>query len=354
MENKKQNPEEKSNFTRGERSADHSEKTQAVNTTHSENTTASKESTVKSTSATSESTPPPLQDQDDFKAKTMKNKQAYSGETLAGGMAAAAVAGAALGVAFGDDIKEAYANITEGSENSTDQNVTPVSVSSTNEDVGYNHQPHIDSIKYTDTDGTVYSVSLADVDGDGNTDYTSGEIIFVDGSSIGVIQSGNPLSPMFTSGLDYATPQDYTLHIDFVSHLDNISEANVYHIEAGDTLSEIALENHTSVDDIMMLNPHIENPDVIYAGDNHILPDDSNNIIQELPYEMTSISDIGSSDKVDDSMADFSTGIHTQEYHQIEWASNPDQYQELLSNTDFDSYNTPDSYLSYMGTGEFI
>mgnify|MGYP003352267314 CR=1 FL=1 len=37
-------------------------------------------------------------------------------------------------------------------------------------------------------------------------------------------------------------------------------------------MSELAQANHTTVAHIMELNPHIENPNVIYAGDNIVIP----------------------------------------------------------------------------------
>lgn len=45
-----------------------------------------------------------------------------------------------------------------------------------------------------------------------------------------------------------------------------------YVIQPGDTLSEIAQSYSTSVDHIMALNPEITNPDLIYAGDNLVIP----------------------------------------------------------------------------------
>jgi LysM repeat protein len=55
-----------------------------------------------------------------------------------------------------------------------------------------------------------------------------------------------------------------------------------YPIQSGDTLSEIAQAHHTTIDHIMELNPDISNPDLIYAGNNLVVPLGDN--IQN-PYE---------------------------------------------------------------------
>ena len=42
---------------------------------------------------------------------------------------------------------------------------------------------------------------------------------------------------------------------------------NYYTIKKGDTLGGIAAKFHTSVSNLMALNPRIKNPNLIYAGD---------------------------------------------------------------------------------------
>ena len=42
---------------------------------------------------------------------------------------------------------------------------------------------------------------------------------------------------------------------------------NYYTIKAGDTLSAIAARYGTTVQNLMALNPHIKNANLIYAGD---------------------------------------------------------------------------------------
>ena len=43
--------------------------------------------------------------------------------------------------------------------------------------------------------------------------------------------------------------------------------SNYYTIKGGDTLGAIAAKFGTSVSNLMALNPHIKNPNLIYAGD---------------------------------------------------------------------------------------
>ena len=53
--------------------------------------------------------------------------------------------------------------------------------------------------------------------------------------------------------------------------LDNVTGGaggqNYYTVKKGDTLGAIALKYGTTVNKLMSLNPHIKNPNLIYAGD---------------------------------------------------------------------------------------
>ena len=42
---------------------------------------------------------------------------------------------------------------------------------------------------------------------------------------------------------------------------------NYYTVKRGDTLSAIAVKHHTTVKNLLALNPKIKNPDLIYVGD---------------------------------------------------------------------------------------
>ena len=56
------------------------------------------------------------------------------------------------------------------------------------------------------------------------------------------------------------------------NELENISgganfDSNYYLVKGGDTLGDIAARYHTSVNNLMALNPRITNPNMIYAGE---------------------------------------------------------------------------------------
>ncbi len=53
------------------------------------------------------------------------------------------------------------------------------------------------------------------------------------------------------------------------------NQCNVYEVQSGDTLSEIAEWFHVKQKDLQRIN-HIKNPDLIYPGDNLTLSEDHN------------------------------------------------------------------------------
>lgn len=64
-----------------------------------------------------------------------------------------------------------------------------------------------------------------------------------------------------------ATPSDL---VDCFDDDDNF----IYHevlIQPGDTLSKLAVCNRTTIENLLQLNPNIENPDRIYAGEKLIV-----------------------------------------------------------------------------------
>ena len=55
------------------------------------------------------------------------------------------------------------------------------------------------------------------------------------------------------------------------TELENVAGGAAYYndyytIQSGDTLSGIAAKFHTSINNLMALNPQIKNPNLIYAG----------------------------------------------------------------------------------------
>lgn len=54
--------------------------------------------------------------------------------------------------------------------------------------------------------------------------------------------------------------------------LPNDTNTDYYYVQNGDTLKRIAKKFHTSVDELLRLNPQISNPDRIYAGQRLVVP----------------------------------------------------------------------------------
>lgn len=54
--------------------------------------------------------------------------------------------------------------------------------------------------------------------------------------------------------------------------LPNDTNTDYYYVQNGDTLKRIAIKFHTSVDELLRLNPQISNPNRIYAGQRLVVP----------------------------------------------------------------------------------
>lgn len=207
--------------------------------------------------------------------------------------------------------------------------------------------------------GAAYNVSLFDFDGWGDDNNSApAQTLFADGTTVEIQEAGDPLSPLFTSGISYAAPQDFAQYADFQPADSDSQMTHTYHIEAGDTLSEIALEHNTTVERIMELNPQIKDADLIYAGDDLILPGE-----EEIDLDLPDTELETPAEEVVDLIEteENSTEFESQEFEQVDWAafesgatSSSDEYNNLLSNTDFDTYDTPDSYPLDLGGGDFL
>jgi LysM repeat protein len=206
-------------------------------------------------------------------------------------------------------------------------------------------------ISSSDGAGNTYAVSFVDLDGDGTIDSQTAHIQFVDGSSISYTETGESLSGLFADTAEIATPQDYQGVSDLsnLSGQDNFINAEFathsYEVQPGDTLSEIAEANDTSIEHLMELNPEISDPNLIYANSELVIPE--NDHISN-PYEIG--NDFGSppeyyaADPINPADGD---------YAPVDWASFSDDpvvndgsdYGNLLAQTDFEGYQTPDSYI---------
>lgn len=287
-------------------------------------------------------------------------KKGFSGGELAAGMAGAGVAGVAIGATFGEDIKDALSDLK--STLGIDEPAHPIVDGEANVE-----NPSFLSVAYTEADGTTYCVSMTDFDNDGSIDVTTGDIYFADGTSVEVVQRGDELSPLFMSGIDFAQSHDFTQSSTFIDLNSASFDSEIYHIQPGDTLSEIALDANSTVEEIMDANPQIHDPNLIYAGDELLLHSDS----IDIPVGTNSSWEEGDRVETNDDLLpnsvsgteanfdmgsgpdDYASTHDSQQFEQVNWddfggdahTSSPEHdYSNLLGSTDFDSYHLPDSY----------
>lgn len=307
--------------------------------------------------------------------KNMNKQSGTSKAAVAAGVVGAGVAGAALGTIYSDEIKDAFPvegfdapespeaeALTATPENPINQlgNASVVNngqnpINTTNVPVDHSSTFEMSS---TDADGNTYSVSFIDNDSDGKIDSQTASIHFVDGTSFSYTETGENLDPLFSNNSAIASPEDFTGIPDYVQG--NNSDTHMYEVQAGDTLSQIAADNDTSIANIIELNPEISDPDVIYAHQNIEIPNNDN---ISNPYEggvglgNESVESVGESIAYSDDSVGVIDEASTPDgsYEDVDWnsfeedpivADNSD-YDSALSQTDFDNYGATDSYYEY-------
>jgi LysM repeat protein len=330
-----------------------------------------------SPSISSDNTEKPVQDSNDSSdssitsskidnLKNMNKKSVTSTAAVAAAVVGAGVAGAALGTIYSDEIKDVFP--VEGfdapespeaeaeAEAVTAENPTnPIDIASVVDhgiNAGQTSNPSVDhsstyQVSATDAAGNIYSVSLVDNDSDGKIDSQTTNIHFVDGSSISYTETGENINPLFSNNSGIASIEDFGGMPDFLG--DTNSATHMYEVQAGDTLSQIAADNDTSIANIMELNPEISNPDVIYANQDIKIPNNDN---ISNPYE----GGVGIQNQ-SVVYGDVSNDSNATEgnYDSVDWASFNDDpvvadnsdYDSALSQTDFDNYGSTDSYYEY-------
>ena len=267
---------------------------------------------------------------------------------FAAGVAGAAIGGTVLGTAFSEEIKEVFNVESFNAPDSPEAEAQEVNSSQI-------------EISSTDTAGNTYTVSIVDIDGDGDIDSQTGNIQLVDGTTVSFTQTGDNLSPLFGNNAVIASANDFHGQAGFTSYIeDGLTAGNdthVYEIQAGDTLSEIADANHTSVAHLMELNPDITDPNLIYASHNLVIPNNDN---ISNPYE----GDVGLEGQVNNLTASNDSTVTGDsiagdtpdgDYANVDWASFSDDaangdnsaYGEALSQTDFESFEAPESYTDF-------
>lgn len=318
--------------------------------------------------------------------KDSKSKKSVAPVVVAGLGAAAATgaAGVALGATYSEQIKEVVGNPFEADETPSSEEVPLAEATVTEEDsveaASVTTEPEMTmdgmaalEISGMDQEGNVFSVSFLDMDGDGESDIQTAEFQTVDGVTVSYTEFGNSLDSVFTDDLLLAEDTDYVdcgyCGVQEVSMMDSY----LYEIQPGDTLSEIAAANNTSVDHLMELNPQISDADLIYAGNNLIIPDgdafvypenSQSDIFIAEEFETTQEGDfyveepIETVDEVlDDSMfveedyfvSEEQVETPTGEFVSIDWESfydNPveNPYTNELDGMDFEAMETPQSY----------
>lgn len=328
-----------------------------------------------SPSISSDNTEKPIQDSNDSgdssntsskidNLKNMNKKSVTSSAAVAAGVVGAGVAGAALGTIYSDEIKDVFPvggfDAPESPEAEAQTAITENPTNPINDgevvgqgvNAGQTSNPTVDhsstyEVSATDVDGNTYSVSFLDIDSDGIIDSQTANIHFVDGSSISYTETGENINPFFSNNSGIASIQDFGGIPDFVEGTN--SATHIYEVQAGDTLSQIAADNNTSIANIMELNPEISDPDVIYAHQDIVIPNNDN---ISNPYE----GGIGL-DNQSVVYGDISNDSNATEgnYDSLDWASFNDDpvvadnsdYDSALSQTDFDNYGSTDSYYEY-------
>ena len=209
-----------------------------------------------------------------------------------------------------------------------------------------------------DAQGNTYTVSLVDENSDGHIDIASGEAHMVDGSSVSFTASGDTLNSLLNSDVSIANASDFGSQPQFVhipAQIDDIpfvSDTMSYEIQSGDTLSEIAATHNTSIENLMELNPDISDPNMIYTGNNLVIPTNDN---ISNPYEGFESPQNNDSSVIasNESVPTENSSELTEEgsFESVDWASfndapvSMDEYSDGLAQSDFDSFETPSNYL---------
>lgn len=234
-----------------------------------------------------------------------------------------------------------------------------------------------------------YEITMHDANNDHQIDSMSVDVELVDGSHACYTVSGTLLDDaLHNEHVELAQSSDYLEHVSsgtFENFTPESLGASGYEIQYGDTLSELAQANNTTVAHIMELNPQIDNPNVIYAGDQIVIPtgdhasnpyagwnpewsQETTDVIQEHNIEHVEHDSIQetefqdyegeSGEEVQDDQIYEAEGEYENygeeiesadgEYQNVDWQSFEDQpvddYSQSFGNEDFDQYESPESY----------
>lgn len=356
----------------------------------------------------------------DILEKANNNKPGINPGVFAAAVAGAGIAGTAAGAVFSEDINDVFTpDVTDSSignasevsqasifgntdfltENAT-ENASTGSIISTAATSDEAIDDNSIQMKFSDSEGT-YEVTLHDVNADHQVDSVSVDAQLVDGTDVSYTASGTLLEDALQNEhIELAHSDDYLNHVNDGS-FDQFTPESLgstdYEIQYGDTLSELAQTNQTTVAHIMELNPHIDNPNVIFAGDHIVIPtedhatnpyqgwnpewsenpvdpiqvehdnhDVSQDGFSDSAYSEMNIDEIDSGqlyedqgdfegtaeevygEQTDDSPFGNDDVNNTGEYESVDWQSIEDQpvgdYSDNFTYEDFDNYESPESY----------
>ena len=342
---------------------------------------------------------------EDLKAKSEEKHKISKGTVVAGGVAAGVVgaaAGVAAGVHYSDEIKNAFTqtetNAPESiaqeeqnnAQNPNTETTSTTTTTGTTENVAStstNHIPHENdgaqlvsnvnpdniqdaninnpsslNIEYHDSSGT-YEISCTDVNSDGKIDSMTMNAEMVDGTSVSYTATGETLDQLLMGDVQPASQNDYVSFnpnsdvIDLnceIPEVTDFPETSSYTIQSGDTLSEIAAQNNTTVEELMAHNPQINDPNMIYTGHQLNIPGQNAEIITPESNELISEVLPEYDTNIDDNTFDAIETNETTDYAQTDWQSFEDtpvdmsnvddSYLTAMNDTDFDNYGSSDNY----------
>jgi LysM repeat protein len=306
------------------------DKTQLQQNTNNTNHVVNDDKTViHSTSNSSEVKESENVDESNAKSKQTIENKGVSKSVLVAGISGAGLAGVVAGTVFSEEIKGAVEAISTNFSGNGDE------IPEVTEEVSND----LASLTFSDSTG-VYEVTLSDSIGDGNIDTFDFDAQLVDGTNVQFTASGSLMDQLFQNDqVQVANTDDYLANVFEVFEGFSPESLNSidYQIQYGDTLSEIAASNNTSVAHLMELNPHLDDPNVIMAGDHLVIP---TNDYTTNPYEGWNPEWSQSSDVyIAESDATFDT---------MDWNSFEDQplddYSGFLYTEDFQNYSSVDTY----------
>lgn len=341
--------------------------------------------------------------EEDLKSKADDKNKISKGTAVAAGVLAGVVgatAGVAAGVHFNDEIKNAITqseyNAPESisqEEQNNNQNQTAVTANTTasigtTENATPDHSTndfngaHLISnatttdnietanasnsstlnLEYHDNTGT-YEINCIDVNSDGKIDSMTMNAEMVDGTSLSYTATGETLNQLLMGDVHSASPNDYISFnpnsqiIDLNCQIPDVTgfpETSSYTIQPGDTLSEIAAQNNTTVEELMAHNPQIDDPNLIYAGHQlnipgqnaEIITPESNEVISEVLPEYDTNIDHNTFDAIEtNETADYAqTDWQSFEDTPVDMSNIDDNYLNAMNDTDFDNFGSSDNY----------